>query len=72
MPKKCCYYEKGTEKKHVCTTGTNCPSLEGWTKVGEWEVDTCRDCFDSAKTQEAIAFDEGGEMISFQEVRPLE
>ena len=58
MP-KCCYYEKGTEKKHVCTTDGNCPTLIGWTLIGSWNVDKCANCYNSAETQTAIAFDEG-------------
>lgn len=50
MP-KCCYYERGKERKTICTTDQNCPPLgEGdWKRIGEWNVENCHDCFESCE-----------------------
>ena len=45
MASRCCYYERGSETKSVCTTDDACPVLIGWTLVGSWGVDDCADCF---------------------------
>jgi hypothetical protein len=45
---KCCYYEKDKEKKTICTSDINCPIIDGWKKQGEWGVNNCKDCLDSA------------------------
>jgi hypothetical protein len=45
----CCYYEKGNEKKTICTSAPQSPVIDGWTIKGQWSVDNCRDCLDSAR-----------------------
>ena len=45
MANKCCYYERGDERYHACTTDDNCPDMgESWTFISSWGVENCEDC----------------------------
>jgi len=51
MGLKCCYYERGSETKYICTTDDSCPNLAGWTLVGSWGVNDCANCFASGEEE---------------------
>ena len=59
MTMKCCYYERDGEHKHVCTTDKACPKLKGWTLVGSWGVENCKECFGTHPARLAPIFTEG-------------
>jgi hypothetical protein len=70
MAKACCYYERGKERKTLCTfTLQECPTLNGWDNqgkpIGFWPVEKCDDCLKSAQTSLIM---EGAEEVSREEI----